>query len=285
MDNLGKLFLVLIIVQFTLIGCQSKKGEEPMSEVISENEMDLTHTEYELSVERMREQAKKEDKIIIDKTENFADRLEIYMPFENELLSRSNNFIYLRKIERKLNGEIFSDEYYNGIEKIHILDYCKGEIGESEYYIVVIEYYSPLNAVSEIELGYSRIALLYRDNRFIGKNTGIIRGSNTGGLLDDPYSGIEFTDNGFYINEYWGSSDRVSESYYFEVENDEVIQVSYMRKNHNTHNLYEATKDVYDFKEGTHKKYIDSYKNLSLVESDEIKKEKIDFEKAHGYLD
>ncbi len=132
----------------------------------------------------------------------------------------------------------YLSEYPEGIE---VKEAYKGDIGKDGQVelVAVLEYFVPRGPESERGEHYSRILCLFTPQgekyALAYRNDWILPNSDSGGVLGDPFVGIEIKDGVLVLSRYGGSSSRWGYDYLFEMSKEELVLTKVVEINHSTH--------------------------------------------------
>ena len=135
-------------------------------------------------------------------------------------MTRSTVLTYLIFLQK-----IFSNKYY-------ILDSAIGIENNSKQLIIYILSQKFSNNIECIEKDRTLVVFQKDNDRLtlIDTNSNLIYCKNCGGIMGDPYAGINLTGNDLEVNIYGGSAWRWAEKHTFRYQNDnmELIQADYL---------------------------------------------------------
>lgn len=133
-----------------------------------------------------------------------------------------------------------------------VFDYAQGDIGSDGKNDVAVILEKPL--IDEYEL-VDQIRSTYifkqRENgyQYWLMNEGIVLSSKLGGVWGDPYNGISVSTSGITIDDFGGSSSKWSDSYVYELIDNQLILTAIHTWVLNSY--LNSTSEVYDLKNGT----------------------------------
>ena len=188
-------------------------------------------------------------------------------------------------IAAKLPDTDISDEELP--EGVCLMDICEGDLDGDDKpdFAVVLEYepgyeYFRGGEFWMVQEGIRPIYVYtYVEN--VGYQCGyahhhLIRNKDTGGMMGDPYAGMEIKDKTLTVSDYGGSSDRWANDYIFEIKGEELVLKEHDEYVGSVLSL-DGMRGIWSFEEGT----FETYANTLLINRGTYEAKTIPFQEVN----